>query len=189
MVFDKTGTLTRGEIGVVGIASDGASSEERVLALAVGLEQGSEHPLGRAIVEEASSRGVKPATVSNFESLKGRGVSATVDGHDAYVGGPHLLDSLGLTADGDLDAELALKVTLGGLGVLQHIVEEAGRDRGHVHLEVDEEAGYLKRVGNVRLAGGSLLAPVRTFREPVCPLQDLQVCAWLILRYFVDQRL
>src|SRR5918994_614726 len=78
MVFDKTGTLTRGEIGVVGIASDGAGSDERVLALAAGLEQGSEHPLGRAIVEEASSRGVKPAMVSHFESLKGASEGRTV---------------------------------------------------------------------------------------------------------------
>src|SRR5918994_328011 len=78
MVFDKTGTLTRGEIGVVGIASDGAGSDERVLALAAGLEQGSEHPLGRAIVEEASSRGVKQAMVSNFESLKGASEGRTV---------------------------------------------------------------------------------------------------------------
>jgi P-type Cu2+ transporter len=131
MVFDKTGTLTRGEIGVVGIASDGASSDERVLALAAGLEQGSEHPLGRAIVEEASSRGVKPATVSNFESLKGRGVSATVDGHDAYVGGPHLLDSLGLTADGDLDAR-ARKWASEGRTVV-HVAED-GRVIGAVAL-------------------------------------------------------
>lgn len=131
MVFDKTGTLTRGEIGVVGIASDGASSDERVLAVAAGLEQGSEHPLGRAIVEEASTRGVKPATVSNFEALKGRGVRATVDGHDAFVGGPHLLDSLGLTADGDLDARARRWASEGRTVV--HVVED-GRVIGAVAL-------------------------------------------------------
>jgi Cu2+-exporting ATPase len=102
MVFDKTGTLTRGEIGVVGLASDAASSEEHVLAVAAGLEQGSEHHLARAVVEEASSREVKPAAISGFEALKGRGVRGTVDGHQAYVGGPRLLESLGVTPDGDL---------------------------------------------------------------------------------------
>jgi Cu2+-exporting ATPase len=102
MVFDKTGTLTLGEIGVVGVAADGAASEERVLAVAAGLEQGSEHPLGRAIVEEASSRGVKPTTVTDFEALKGRGVRGRVDGKDAHVGGPRLLEALGVEAGGTL---------------------------------------------------------------------------------------
>src|ERR671910_3239968 len=154
MVFDKTGTLTRGEIGVVGIASDGASSDERVLALAAGLEQGSEHPLGRAIVEEASSRGVKPAAVSNFEALKGRGVSAIVDGHDAYVGGPHLLESLGITADGDLDAR-ARKWASEGRTVV-HVVED-GRVIGAVALadvirpESREAVRRLKEMG-IRVA-------------------------------------
>jgi Cu2+-exporting ATPase len=73
-----------------------------VLAVAAGLEQGSEHPLGRAIVEEASSRGVKPAEVTDFVALKGRGVRAKVDGHDGYVGGPSLLGSLGMRPDGHL---------------------------------------------------------------------------------------
>jgi P-type Cu2+ transporter len=102
VMFDKTGTLTLGEIGVVGVASYGTGSGERVLAVAAGLEQGSEHPLGRAIVEEASSRGVKPAEVTDFVALKGRGVRAKVDGHDGYVGGPSLLESLGMRPDGHL---------------------------------------------------------------------------------------
>jgi Cu2+-exporting ATPase len=102
VVFDKTGTLTLGEIGVVGLASDITGSEKRVLAVAAGLELASEHPLGRAIVEEASSRGVKPSEVADFVALKGRGVRAKIDGHDAYVGGPSLLESLGMRPDGHL---------------------------------------------------------------------------------------
>ena len=57
-------------------------------------------------------------------------------------------------------AELALEVLLGGLGVLQDVVEQAGRHRGDVHLEVDQEAGDLQGVGQVRLAGGALLTLV-----------------------------
>jgi Cu2+-exporting ATPase len=122
VVFDKTGTLTRGEIGVVGVAADGASSEEHVLAVAAGLEQGSEHPLGRAIVEEASSRGVKPAPVSGFEALKGRGVRASVDGHDAYVGGPRLLETLGLAPDGAVTERARTWASEGRTVV--HVVED-----------------------------------------------------------------
>jgi hypothetical protein len=47
---------------------------------------------------------------------------------------------------GDLGPELSLEVVLGGMGVLQDVVEEAGGDGGHVHLEVDEEAGDLQGV-------------------------------------------
>jgi P-type Cu2+ transporter len=122
MVFDKTGTLTLGEIGVVGVASHGTGSEESVLAVAAGLEQGSEHPLGRAIVEEASSRGVKSSGVTDFVGLKGRGVRAKVDGHDAYVGGPSLLESLGVRPDGHV-AELEAAWSSEGRTVV-YVVED-----------------------------------------------------------------
>jgi Cu2+-exporting ATPase len=122
VVFDKTGTLTLGEIGVVGVAADGKASEDHVLAVAAGLEQGSEHPLGRAIVEEASSRGVKPSAVSDFEALKGRGVRAKVEGHEAYVGGPRLLETLRVRTDGPV-AEQAKAWSSEGRTVV-HVVED-----------------------------------------------------------------
>jgi Cu2+-exporting ATPase len=122
VVFDKTGTLTLGEIGVVGVASHGTGSEERVLGVTAGLEQGSEHPLGRAILEEASSRGVKPSEVTDFVALKGRGVRAKVDGRDAYVGGPSLLESLRVRPDGHL-AELEAAWSSEGRTVV-YVVED-----------------------------------------------------------------
>jgi Cu2+-exporting ATPase len=154
VVFDKTGTLTLGEIGVVGVAADGTGSEERVLALAAGLEQGSEHPLGRAIVEEASSRGVRPSEVSDFEALKGRGVRARVDGHDAYVGGPRLLESLGVRAAGPV-AERAQAWSSEGRTVA-HVLED-DRVLGVIALadvirpESREAVEHLKEMG-VRVA-------------------------------------
>ncbi|HEY3211611.1 MAG TPA: heavy metal translocating P-type ATPase [Actinomycetota bacterium] len=122
VVFDKTGTLTLGEIGVVGVAADGKASEDHVLAVAAGLEQGSEHPLGRAIVEEASSRGVKPSAVFDFEAQKGRGVRAKVEGHEAYVGGPRLLETLRVRTDGPV-AEQAKAWSSEGRTVV-HVVED-----------------------------------------------------------------
>ena len=122
VVFDKTGTLTLGEIGVAGVAADGKASEDHVLAVAAGLEQGSEHPLGRAIVEEASSRGVKPSAVFDFEAQKGRGVRAKVEGHEAYVGGPRLLETLRVRTDGPV-AEQAKAWSSEGRTVV-HVVED-----------------------------------------------------------------
>ena len=100
VVFDKTGTLTRGELGVVGIATSDGQSEEDVLALAAGVEERSEHSLARAIVAEADRRGIRPSSVERFEALKGEGVRAHVDGREIHVGGPRLLERLGVGNDG-----------------------------------------------------------------------------------------
>jgi len=99
VVFDKTGTLTRGELGVVGIAADGRSEEE-ALAVAAGLEANSEHALARAFVAEAERRGVEPAAVEGFESLKGLGVRGRIDGRQVHLGGPRLLESLNVDGRG-----------------------------------------------------------------------------------------
>jgi Cu2+-exporting ATPase len=103
VVFDKTGTLTQGELGVVGIVTDGRPEEEEALAIAAGLEANSEHALGRAIVAEAVRRGVRPVPVEAFEALKGRGVRGRVDGHEVYLGGPRLLEELEAGQAGGLE--------------------------------------------------------------------------------------
>jgi hypothetical protein len=59
---------------------------------------------------------------------------------------------------GDVRAELASEVVLGGLGVLEDVVEEASGDGRHIHLEVDEETGDLERMREIGLTGGALLA-------------------------------
>jgi Cu2+-exporting ATPase len=96
VMFDKTGTLTKGEHAVTGVAAAAGLSEGEVLALAAAAEADSEHPVARAIVAAADARvpagpaGRRPAA-SDFRSLTGRGVEATVDGELVAVGGPALL--------------------------------------------------------------------------------------------------
>jgi Cu2+-exporting ATPase len=94
IVFDKTGTLTTGQMGVADITVIDGLSKDRVLALAAAAESDSEHPMARAINESAIARGIVVPVPSSFEALKGRGVRATVDGTDVFVGGPRLLESL-----------------------------------------------------------------------------------------------
>jgi Cu2+-exporting ATPase len=90
VLFDKTGTLTKGAHVVTGVAAADGTGEDDVLRIAGGVESDSEHPLARAIVTAARDRG-EIAQASDFRSLTGRGVEATIDG-DAYaVGGPALL--------------------------------------------------------------------------------------------------
>src|SRR5439155_5435770 len=90
---------------------------------------------------------------------------------------------------GDLLAELALQLVLGGAGVLEDVVEEAGGDGRDVHLEVDEEVGDREGVAQVRLAGGALLTLVRGLREAVSARQYIKISAWLILGNLLAQRL
>jgi P-type Cu2+ transporter len=94
VLFDKTGTLTAGRPVVTDIA--GEDDEDALVRLAGAAEADSEHPLARAIVAAASTRGELPVA-RDFRSMTGRGVEATVDGAPVAVGGPSLLTERGLT--------------------------------------------------------------------------------------------
>ncbi|HJT20172.1 MAG TPA: heavy metal translocating P-type ATPase [Nitrospira sp.] len=91
VIFDKTGTLTRGAPAVTEIAAAPGTSDAELLAVAAAVEANSEHPLARAIVEEAKRRGARQMQAAGFESLAGRGARAMVDGKRIAVGGPRLL--------------------------------------------------------------------------------------------------
>jgi Cu2+-exporting ATPase len=100
-LFDKTGTLTKGQHTVVGVAGVGLDEDE-VLRLAGGVESDSEHPLARAVVQAAATRG-RVATATDFRSITGRGVEAAIDGQTFAVGGPALLRERSLAEPAELD--------------------------------------------------------------------------------------
>ncbi|MBZ6256948.1 cadmium-translocating P-type ATPase [Streptomyces olivaceus] len=91
VVLDKTGTLTTGHMTVAGVtALPGTPGQGDVVRLAAAVEQGSEHPIGRAVAAYArrtSAAGPLP-DVSDFTATPGRGVSGRVDGHAVDVGAP-----------------------------------------------------------------------------------------------------
>ncbi len=87
LAVDKTGTLTRGEPAVTDIVALGASEDE-VLALAAALEQGSEHPLARAVLAEQKARGLAMQAVSGFAAVAGHGVEGTVSSRPLLLGSP-----------------------------------------------------------------------------------------------------
>ncbi len=92
VIFDKTGTLTLGEFRVVAMSTDEGITEEEVLRLASGVEAESEHPIARGIVKTARERGISIPTAGQFQAIKGKGVTATIDGVEYQMGGPNLLD-------------------------------------------------------------------------------------------------
>ena len=107
VLFDKTGTLTKGEPELKGIAAADGTDRDGLLALAAAAESDSEHPVARAIVAAARERGLPVPQASDFTSLTGRGVRATVGGRTVRVGGPALLRELGAEEPPDLAAATA----------------------------------------------------------------------------------
>ena len=84
VAFDKTGTLTYGRVGLRDIRAFGEPLE-KVLSLAASVEQHSEHPLARAVMEEARKRGVPVRTVEDFRAIFGKGVEGRVNGQIVRV--------------------------------------------------------------------------------------------------------
>ena len=91
VIFDKTGTLTRGSPVVSGIAAAPGTPESEFLALIAATEASSEHPLAKAIVNEARRAGVTQLQAASFEALAGRGVQAKINGRTVMAGGPRML--------------------------------------------------------------------------------------------------
>jgi Cu+-exporting ATPase len=102
VVLDKTGTLTTGKPVVTDvIVADGSGASERdLLFLAASAERGSEHPLGEAIVMEAQARGLTLESVSGFQAIPGRGISAQVDGREVKFGNLTLMEDSGVPLNG-----------------------------------------------------------------------------------------
>jgi len=78
VVLDKTGTVTAGNLAVTSVVADGLTAGD-VVALAAGVEQGSEHPLAAAILAEATRRGLAVPPVTGFSLTPGRGIAGTVE--------------------------------------------------------------------------------------------------------------
>jgi Cu+-exporting ATPase len=85
VVFDKTGTLTTGQPAVSQISPASGISEQRLLAVAAAVEQPSEHPVAKAIVQAAKDRQLKIDEVTNFRVIPGIGVSGLVAGTEVRV--------------------------------------------------------------------------------------------------------
>ncbi|WBU48321.1 copper-exporting P-type ATPase CopA [Kosakonia pseudosacchari] len=114
IVFDKTGTLTRGKPEVVNVKTRDID-DATALRLAAALEQGSSHPLARAIIEKAGAQTLP--VVNQFRTLRGLGVSGEVDGHSVLLGNQALLAEQNVDTRA-LDDELNAQASLGATPVL-----------------------------------------------------------------------
>ena len=151
VIFDKTGTLTEGSMAVTDVvvaetAPDGGLVQERrldeaeLLRLAASAESGSEHPIAQAIVQAAEERGLEVSEPEAFENQPGRGISATVEGQDLWLGNRELLAQaeidLGPLADqlealesaGKTSVVIAVDGQVAGIVATADTVKESARD-------------------------------------------------------------
>lgn len=105
IVFDKTGTITEGKPIVTDIVTDCMSKDE-ILAIAASAEKGSEHPLGKAIVNEAIVKNLEFKEINKFKALSGMGIEAAINDKDVYIGNRKLLSDINIdVADFNSEAD------------------------------------------------------------------------------------
>jgi Cu+-exporting ATPase len=100
LVVDKTGTITIGKPTLSAVLPEPGFQENELLALAAALEQSSEHPIARAIVDGATARSIQAASVENFQSVTGQGVKGVSAGRELALGNAALMKSVGANIEG-----------------------------------------------------------------------------------------
>ncbi|GBU21472.1 ATPase [Fibrobacteres bacterium R8-0-B4] len=100
IVFDKTGTITEGKPTVTDAVTLDGIEENHLLRITASAEKGSEHPLGRAIVQGAQSRGLELHNIDKFSAITGMGIEADVDGVAVLAGNRRLMDERGVALAG-----------------------------------------------------------------------------------------
>lgn len=128
LVFDKTGTLTEGKPQVVEILTFNQVSEQQAIGWAAALEQGSNHPLARAIMERAAGQTLPQ--VAQFRTLRGAGVSGEIDGVPVLLGNAALLEQHQV-ATAELEAPMRALAERGVTPVLLAVNGKTGRAVRH----------------------------------------------------------
>ena len=110
--FDKTGTLTKGELTISKIYNYSNLKENEIIRIVASIENKSEHPIARAIVNEAKNQKIELEDVEEFKSIPGYGVSANINQNKYLIGNKKLMlennitisqeqDELNLVSDGN----------------------------------------------------------------------------------------
>jgi len=105
LLIDKTGTLTVGKPRVTSSIPNSGIDGLQLLKLAASLEHNSEHPLARAIVEEANEKGIEFEFVDDFESTTGGGVSGKIGGRKVLIGKAKFIAETGIPIPSELSAK------------------------------------------------------------------------------------
>jgi Cu+-exporting ATPase len=188
VILDKTGTITSGKPSVVALRPLAGTTETELLLLAAAAERGSEHPLAEAIVLLATERGIEGPPATDFQSIAGGGVEATVDGRRLLVGSEQLLVEQGVEVDqaGIEDGQTQVLVAadgvlIGALGIADQVKPESAeavrrlRDAGlEVWMLTGDRTAVAVAIGaEVGIAPDRILAEVRP-DEKAAKVRELQ---------------
>ncbi|WP_296716305.1 heavy metal translocating P-type ATPase [Tistrella sp.] len=152
VAFDKTGTLTEGRPRVVTVEGFGTLAADDVVRLAAALETGAAHPIARAILDEAGTRGLTLPPARDVRAIPGEGLSGVVEGRSLLLG----------NGRGQNEADLAAAIARAGeAGHSIAVLAEAGRPLGLIAMEdaprgdaLDGLAALKRRgIGAVMLTG------------------------------------
>jgi cation-transporting ATPase V/Cu+-exporting ATPase len=150
VVFDKTGTLTEGRMALTDVVPGAGTDPAELLRRAAAVEDASEHPVGRAIVDGARQRGAVVPVATDFASIAGHGVRATVDGIPVWVGRRRLLADAGLPVPPGLERATAHLEEAGRTAVL---VGWDGQTRGVVAVADTLKPGARGALAELRAMG------------------------------------
>ncbi len=155
VLFDKTGTLTKGEFGVAKIYADENADargydEAQILQLAASLNNLSEHPLARAMVQEAKKRNVALLLAKNFERLPGKGARADVNGVETFIGSMSLAEERNVALSDVLRTKIAV---LEKEGKTINILLQNGRALGAIALADVIREESRKAINSLRAMG------------------------------------
>mgnify|MGYP001610888839 FL=1 len=131
VLFDKTGTLTRGEFGIDAIIPVTEGNETEVLQYAASVNSLSEHPLAKAMMEEAKKRNIALLPVKNFERIPGKGAQALVGGVETIIGSTSLSEERGAALQGALKEKVRV---LESQGKTINVVIRDGKAFGAIAL-------------------------------------------------------
>ncbi len=100
IVFDKTGTLTKGSPEVTDVIPYQGFSTEELLLVAAGVESGSEHPIGRAVLQHAWEQGIELPAAIETRAIRGKGIESVIDGQKVVIGSRKLMGERGIDIKG-----------------------------------------------------------------------------------------
>ena len=146
--MDKTGTLTEGCPKVTKLLTMEGFEKELLLLYASSAEKGSEHPLGRAILEEAKKYNFESTEIYGFEAKSGFGVKAKVNGSRVIIGNQSLMHSENIIID--IPPEIAKQIPIGSTSVFVGI---EGKLAGVICLEDQARPESIQAVGKIREMG------------------------------------
>jgi Cu+-exporting ATPase len=171
LVVDKTGTLTEGKPAITDIVAAESTTEQALMQLAATLEQGSEHPLAKAVMERAEAMNIRPQPMSDFNAIPGSGIAARIDGAEYLLGSPRFLLDRGVSINAGMIASLQAEgKTVIGLASTGLAMKAPAPSAGGKSIAAPGVLGYLAIADRLRPSSASAVSRLQALGVEVVML-------------------